>query len=93
MLVEDLTGTVTQYTVARSDNYSTYNVSEQEVSDFSYTFSREYYVYSNVGVGTMSELPCHSITVSWATLSVCCVILLAVIFRGLFNFRRGHRYW
>lgn len=86
MLVENIpTGQVTQYDISRSSNYgSTYTLTSFDRSEFDYTISNEYYVYSNDGVGTMQLLPCHSITLTFAVCGILSLLFIKQFFGRLF---------
>lgn len=60
--------------------------------DWNYSVSNELYVYSNIGIGTMSVLPCHEIMIAWSIIAALCVGAFWVMFRGgLFAWRRSTR--
>lgn len=89
MLVQNIpTGKVTRYDCSRTSNYNTYTVNSYEVSDFQYTVSNEYYVHSNVGLGTMQVLPVHSIALTFAVCGLLGLYFLKTFFRRLFYSRK-----
>lgn len=87
MLVRKIpSGTVTEYVCTRVYASSSWGSSYYDITsssgDFDYSVSNEFYVYSNVGLGTMDILPVHEIMTSFACVSLCCLIFLAVMFKG-----------
>lgn len=96
MLVNPLHGDITQYDITRanssySGNY--YNISSHLVDSFDYSYSNEYYVYSNLGIGIMDVKPVDTIIQSWSVVGICLLLFLGVLFRGLFSCDRKRRYW
>ncbi len=89
MLVKNLpTGKITRYDVSRSSNYGNYTITSYEASEFTYTVTNEYYVHSNVGLGTMQVLPVHSITLTFAVCGLLGFYFLKLFFRRLFYSRK-----
>lgn len=89
MLVKNLpTGKITRYDVSRSSNYGNYTITSYEASEFTYTVTNEYYVHSNVGLGTMQVLPVHSITLTFAVCGLLGFYFLKTFFRRLFYSRK-----
>lgn len=76
---------VIQYTITRTGssygNYY-YSITENTNASWSYTVNNELYVYSNIGYGTMSVLPCHQIMVCWGITGIVCLVFLALVFKG-----------
>ncbi len=96
MLVKPLHGDVIQYDITRSNssysgNY--YTISSHFVDSFDYSYSNEYYIYSNLGIGIMDVKPVDTLIQSWAVVGICCLLFLGVVFRGLFKCDRKLRYW
>lgn len=84
-LVYDPTSKVcTQYTITResSSSYSNYYEVTEKTSDFEYTVSNEFYVYSNVGYGKALDLPVYNGVISHSLIIICLVMLFAVVFKG-----------
>lgn len=79
-----VTGECTSYVVNRysGTNFNTYYDLTTTTSDWSYSISNEYYVYSNIGVGTMQVLPVHTMLMSWALTGIVCICALAIVFKG-----------
>lgn len=75
----------TEYTITRSSlaTYSTYYTVFEASSDFEYTVSNEYYVYSNVGYGRSLDLPVYDGVQSHAIIIICLVLLFAIMFKGV----------
>lgn len=75
----------TEYTITRSSlaSYSTYYTVSEASSDFEYTVSNEYYVYSNVGYGRSLDLPVYDGVQSHAIIIICLVLLFAIMFKGV----------
>lgn len=61
---------------------NTWELTEQS-SDWGYSVTNEYYVYSNIGLGTMQVLPCHEITQTYCMAGMICVLFLAIMFKGV----------
>ena len=66
------TGYNNYYTVSRG----AYN------GDFGANIENEYYAISNIGVGRSMDLPIHQTVTSYSLITVCCVLLFAVVFKG-----------
>ncbi len=80
---------VKEYVIYRTGTNASYQMYESE-STWSYDISNEIYVYSNIGYGTMSVLPCHEIMIAWSIIVALCCGALWVMFRGgLFAWRRN----
>ena len=60
------------YTISRGD----YN------GDFGANVDNEYYTYSNIGVGRSLSLPIHETVTSYSVITMCCVLLFAIVFKG-----------
>lgn len=67
-----------------SPNYNTaYTVSRSNYSgEFGAIVENEYYTFSNVGIGKSLNLPIHDIVTSYSLISMCCILLFAVVFKG-----------
>lgn len=78
------TGKCVQYTISRSStsSYSSYYTVSESESDFEYTVSNEYYVYSNVGYGKSLDLPVYDGVMSHCLMIICCLAMFAVVFKG-----------
>lgn len=76
-----ITNEVRSYTFARTNNYSQYSVVE-EVAVWDYSITNEYYCYSNIGYGAALDLPVMEGVTAHAGAVLCCLLMLAVIFRG-----------
>lgn len=74
-----------EYTFSRSSsNYNSYfTVSSKEVDTFEYTVTNEYYVYSNDGVGKSLSLPVMEGVTAHATMILACVLMFAIVFKGV----------
>lgn len=63
------------------NNY--YTVSRGEYNDeFGANVDNEYYTYSNIGVGRSLSLPINETAISYSMVTICCVLLFAVVFKG-----------
>lgn len=75
---------VKQYTIRRSssgyNNY--YTLSVNDVDDFKYTVSNEFYVYSNIGYGKSLNLSVYDGVIAFSLCILCCLSMFAVIFKG-----------
>lgn len=82
---------VTEYVIYREATNEPYEFTSY-ASEWDYEYSNELYVYSNIGVGTISVLPCHTIMIAWSVIAALCCGALWVMFRGgLFAWRRNTR--
>ena len=71
-----------QYVFTRSSNYgSQYNVRESS-GKWEYNIRNEYYIYSNVGLGSALDLPVVDLSIAHSTVIVSCALMLAIIFKG-----------
>lgn len=71
-----------QYVFSRSSNYNNYTVSESDISNFDYTVTNEYYVYSNDGIGQSVDLMVYHGATTHAVVIVSLFLMFAVIFKG-----------
>lgn len=67
-----------------TSNYNTnYSVSRGDYTgEFGAVVTNEYYAYSNVGIGKSLDLPIHDIVTSYSLITMCCMLLFAVVFKG-----------
>lgn len=74
-----------EYTITRSSSsgYSNYYTVSEKESDFDYKITNEYYVYSNIGYGKSLTLPVNEGVQSHSLIIVCCVLLFAIVFKGV----------
>ena len=73
-----------EYTITRSSSSgynNLYSVSSAE-TDFEYTVSNEYYVFSNVGYGRSLDLPVYDGVQSFSLIIICVALLFAIVFKG-----------
>ena len=83
LIKDNTTGKTTEYTFSRAgSNYSYSWTMEEASSEFEYTVSNEYYVYSNVGVGRSLDLPVYEGVTAHATIIICIALLFAIVFKG-----------
>lgn len=81
-----------QYVFTRPTNVNYYTVSESDISNFDYTVTNEYYVYSNDGIGQTVDLMVYHGATAHAVVIVALFIMFAVIFKGaLFKCLRRKR--
>lgn len=71
-----------QYVFRRGSNYSQYSVTES-VGTWDYTVTNEYYCYSNVGFGAALDLPVVGLSIAHASVIMACVLMLAIVFKGV----------
>ena len=80
---------VMEYVIYREGNTMPYLL-DFYPGEWEYSISNEVYVYSNIGIGTISVLPCHEIMIAWSVIGALCVGALWLLFRGgLFSWRRN----
>lgn len=83
LIKDNTTGKTTEYTFSRSGStYNNYWNIREAASEFEYTVSNEYYVYSNVGVGRSLDLPVYEGVSAHATIIICIALLFAIVFKG-----------
>lgn len=63
------------------NNYYTVKRVEDVTTNFTYT--NEYYVYSNMGFGKSLELPVYQGVTSFSLMIISCVLMFAIIFKGV----------
>lgn len=76
---------VIEYRITRNgSSYGSYSYTfnEDTSASWNYSVSNEIYVYSNLGMGTMSVLPCHEIMVCWGITGLVCLVFLMLVFKG-----------
>ena len=73
-----------KYVISRNSGSNNYYTVTKSSSDFNYTVSNEYYVYSNVGYGKSLNLPVHSGVQSYSMIICCCILLLSIVFERVF---------
>lgn len=86
MLVYDnVTKECTEYTIEQTgSNYGSYAYQlYEQPGTWEYTVTNEYYVYSNVGYGSMQVLPVHEIMVCWGVAGLTCLAFVMLMFRGV----------
>lgn len=74
-----------EYTISRvtQSGYSTYYTITEKESEFEYTVSNEYYVFSNDGVGKSLNLPVTESVTAYSLLIISCVLMFAIVFKGV----------
>ena len=77
-----VTDTTTQVVVSRASNYGHYTVSQTD-GTWAYSISNEYYCYSNIGYGSALDLPVVAGVTAHAGAVVVCVLMLAIMFKGV----------
>lgn len=85
-LIQKIGTNETRYITFTRDggNYSNYyTVSRGTADTFEATYSNEYYVYSNDGFGKSLDLPVYDGCTSWALMIICCLLMFAVVFKGV----------
>lgn len=75
-------GTVYTFSRGTTSYNSHYTVSKVEVTTMDYSVYNECYVYSNVGYGKSLDLPVMQNLTTYALMTICCVLLFAVVFKG-----------
>lgn len=75
---------VEEITITRNgSNYSSiYSVSRKMVSDFDYSVSNEYYVYSNCGIGKSLDIPSYEGIRTYSITGLTVLVFFAVLFKG-----------
>lgn len=75
---------VEEITITRdSSNYSSrYRVSREIVSDFAYSYSNEYYVYSNCGFGKSLDIPSYEGIRTYGLTGITVLVFFMVVFKG-----------
>ena len=83
-----------EYTIIRTSTsgYSNYYTITEAESNFEYSVSNEYYVFSNIGYGKSLNLPIHESVQSFSMIIICCTLILSIVFeRVFFSWRRQRR--
>ena len=83
-----------EYTITRTSTsgYSNYYTITEAESNFEYSVSNEYYVFSNIGYGKSLNLPIHESVQSFSIIIICCTLILSIVFeRVFFSWRRQRR--
>ena len=75
---------VEEITITRdSTNYSSrYRVNREIVSDFDYSVSNEYYVYSNCGFGKSLDIPSYEGIRTYGLTGITVLVFFMVVFKG-----------
>lgn len=67
-----------------SSNYNSYYTMERiDNVDLDVTYSNEYYVFSNVGIGKSLDLPVYDGVISYSLMIISCLLMFAVVFKGV----------
>ena len=67
-----------------TSGYNSYwDMDVSEATEFSYTVSNEYYVFSNVGYGQMLDLPVYEAVQAHALTAITVVLFFAIVFKGV----------
>lgn len=85
---------VEEITISRGNsNYNTrYSVSRKIVSDFDYSVSNEYYVYSNCGIGKSLDIPSYEGIRTYGLTGITVLVFFMVVFKGaLFKCLRNRK--
>lgn len=77
-----VTDDTVQYKVYRGTNYNTWTLT-QTVGQWDYSVTNEYYVYSNIGLGSALTLPVVNGIQAHASAVLVCVLMLAIFFKGV----------
>lgn len=73
-----------QYVFTRSSSsYSSQYEVVHTVTDWSVTFTNEYYVYSNCGYGQAIDLPVTDLATAHSSVILSCALMLAIVFKGV----------
>ena len=87
-----LSGETVAYVVQRAANYGSWTVEKQVSQEWNVAVLNEYYVYSNVGYGTVLDLPVHEAMTAHGVSILTITLLFAVLFKGvLFPALLGHK--
>lgn len=78
------------YRVSRSDSSGEYTTSKQVTNDLTYSVSNDYYVYSNVGIGTKLDID-YSPFICGFLACLCGVMAFKAIFGGCLLRRKHYR--
>lgn len=81
-----VTGKVEKIVISRTDSSysSNYVVARSESTDFGYTATNEYYVYSNDGIGrSLSSIPSYQGILTYGMAFIVCLLSFAVLFKGV----------
>lgn len=75
---------VEEITIIRdSSNYSSkYYVNREIVSNFDYSVSNEYYVYSNCGIGKSLDIPSYEGIRTYGLTGITVLVFFMVVFKG-----------
>ncbi len=73
-----------EYVITRESGsgYNNYYEITKKSSNFEYTVSNEYYVYSNVGYGKSLDLPVYDGVISHSLIILCLLSCFMVVFKG-----------
>lgn len=78
------TGAVTQLRFYRvSDGYSSPWRVEESEGVWSFNYTNEYYIYSNLGVGQSADLPVVSGVTAHASIIMCVALMFAIMYKGV----------
>ncbi len=85
-LIKNMASKDVEEIVVRRNTTSGYNnqysVSRQNGSDFDFTVSNEYYVYSNVGYGKSLDIPAYEGIRTYGITAITVLIFFMVVFKG-----------
>ena len=60
-----------------------YTVSREEVTDFSWQVSNEYYTYSNCGFGKSLDIPAYEGALTYGVTALTVLVFFGVMFKGV----------
>lgn len=85
LIRDNATKDITQVKIIRSGTTygGTYQVSVSEASEFRYSVSNEYYVFSNQQIGCALNCPIYEQVTSYGVCIMVCVLAFAVLFKGV----------
>ena len=76
---------IEQITITRGANSynSDYSVKREEVTEFDWNVSNEYYAYSNCGFGKSLDIPSYYGATTYGVTAITVVLFFAIIFKGV----------
>lgn len=83
LIKDHATKDIEQIRIYRTNNQSQWQVESRTATEFEYTVNNEYYAFSNLGIGQPLNCPIYQQTTAYATVIMCCIVLFAVLFKGV----------
>ena len=74
---------VEKIVITRNNSNSYYTVNRSNINNFDYSYTNEYYTYSNCGFGRSLSVPSYQGAVTYGITALVTLVFFGVIFKGV----------